>query len=91
MDINNCKMDKEEFVKQHNEKIRNSDNYMEVTMLVEKGNGIVIPYVKVHNVGTVEVACMLKTLKAICDEIEERYPEAAFLAKFGMDSKNERL
>lgn len=91
MDINNCKMDKEEFVKQHNEKIRKSDNYMEVTILVEKGNTTLIPYVKVHNVGTVEVACMLKTLNAICEEIEERYPEAAFLARFGMDSKNKEI
>ena len=94
MDIDNMKnvrIDKEEFIKQNNEKIRKSGHYAEVTILVEKGNGCIIPYIKTNKVGIREVALMIKSLESTLDQIKDKFPEANLLAQLGLSTRIEDL
>ena len=57
MDIDkmkNIRIDKKEFIKQHNEKIRKNGKYAEVSILVESGSNCTIPYIDILKVGTKE-------------------------------------
>lgn len=94
MDIDNMKnvrIDKEEFVKQNNERIRKSGNYAEVTICIEAGSTEIIPYCHICKTSTKEVAMMIDALKHVCRELEERYPAAAFYANYMMKSEKKDL
>ena len=94
MDIDNMKnvrIDKEEFIKQNNEKIRKSGNYAEVSILVEKDSNCLMPYIGIHKVGIKEVAYLIDALKHTSKELEKRYPEAVFYANFMMRSEKKDL
>jgi hypothetical protein len=77
-------LDKEEYARQNNERIKKSNNYFDVEICVSKDENITIPYIKLHNVGFKEIAVMINTLKIVAKNLEEEYPEAAILAKYGM-------
>ena len=94
MDIGNMKnirIDKKEFVKQHNEKIREGGKFAEVSILVETGSNSVIPYIHLSKVGTKEVAYLIDALKQARDVLSEEYPEALFYSEFMMKSEKKDL
>ena len=94
MDIDkmkNARIDKEEFVKQNNERIRKSGNYAEVTICIETGSSQVIPYCRLCKTTTKEIAMMIDALKKVLRELEESYPKASFYANFMMKSEKEDL
>ena len=78
-------LDKEEYARQNNERIKKSDSYFNVDICIKKDENLTIPYIKLHNVGFKEIAVMINTLKFVAKNLEEEYPEAAIIAKYGMN------
>lgn len=86
----NIRVDKDELVKQNNEKIKSTKNYIEVNVCIGVNNEPILPIVDIHRVGIKEVTSMVVALEDIIKYIEGKFPEIKF-AKMFMGSKMEDL
>ena len=90
-DKENIEVDKKEFHKQYVEDIKKNQGFVEINILVGKGNNMCIPTFEIHNAGLEEVARMISTLEELTGEICERYPEAKLYADLFIKTESDNF
>ena len=84
-------IDKNELVKQRNEKIKETGHYIEINIVIGKDNHQTTPCCDFHNIGVPEVASAILVLEHLTESIKEKYPEADFYRKLCLNSRMEEL
>ena len=68
-----------ELKKQYEKYAKKNKGYIEVHVLIGKGENGAIPNIKVCNVGPMEVAKMINVLEVTAKKLEERFPLAGIV------------
>ena len=71
-----------ELKKQYEKYAKKNKGYIEVHVLIGKGENGAIPNIKVCNVGPMEVAKMINVLEATAEKLEEKFPLAGIAKMF---------
>lgn len=79
---NDNKEDLKELKKQYEKYAKKKKGYIEVHVLIGKGESGAIPNIKVCNVGPMEVAKMINVLEVTAKKLEERFPFAGLAKMF---------
>lgn len=74
--------DSKEMFRQHNEFIRNNDQYIEVSILIGEKDTDALVGCTIHGVGLPKVAEMILSLRQLATELEEKFPIAKLMTKF---------
>lgn len=80
------KIDTEELVKQHIEELKKSNSYAEVNLIIGHNEKMCLPQIKIRNVGPLDVASLIISLRHTADDLEKRFPAAGIITKLGMIS-----